>query len=100
MAEIVARLPHACAGMLWAIGRLGSVAAPHVEDVVPAMAASLEHADPQARGVAVWALGRVGHTEIVAARAGLADDDGAVELYLGGELTRTTVGAVSRLCIE
>jgi HEAT repeat protein len=116
MAEIVARLPgpygefvpiivhllvetaeedlrHFRVGMLWAIGRLGPAASPHVGDVLRAMAAALEHADPQVRGVAVWALSRVGHANRVAALAG---DTGAVELYEAGQLIQTTVGALSR----
>jgi len=119
MAEIVARLPepyadfapivvhllvetaeedlrHFRAGMLWAIGRLGPVAVPHLEDVLPAMTAALAHPDSQVRGMAVWALSRVGHAALPAARSGLADDAGPVELYQAGEPTATSVGALAR----
>jgi hypothetical protein len=120
MAEIVARLPEAYAefvpivvhllaetaaedlahfrvGMLWAIGRLGSVAVPQLEDVLPAMAAALEHPDPQVRGVAAWALWRVGQGEVVVRCGMLADDGAPVDLYEAGELARTTVGALYRM---
>ena len=122
MAEIVARLPEACAefvpivvhllvetaeedlrhfrvGMLWAIGRLGPVAAPHVTDVVPAMAACLTHSDPQVRGTAVWALSRVGHADVVAARVGLRDDVGVLQVYEGGEVIQTTVGVMAQSAV-
>ena len=122
MAEIVRRLPgpfadfvpivvhllqetaeedlrHFRAGMLWAIGRLGPIAAPHVGDVLPTMVAALDHPDPQVRGVAVWALSEAGHADLVAERVGLTGDEGVVELYEGGELTRTTVGMLARRAI-
>jgi hypothetical protein len=123
MAEIVARLPVAYAefipivvhllaettdedlqhfrvGMLWAIGRLGSVAVPHLADVLPAMTVALDHADPQVRGVAVWALSRVGQGGRVARYGALADDGGLVELYEAGDLAHTTVGALARMAGE
>jgi HEAT-like repeat len=119
MAEIVARLPrtyaafvpivvhllvetaaedleHFRVGMLWAIGRLGSVASAHVADALPTMVAALEHPDPQVRGMAVWALSRVGHADRVAGRPGIADDEGSVVWYDAGEVASTTVGAVAR----
>lgn len=122
MAEIVARLPDACAefvpivihllvetaeedlhhfrvGMLWAIGRLGPVAAAHVGDVLPAMTACLGHEDPQVRGVAVWALSQVGRADRVADRTEIAHDGGPVEIYEGGHLISTTVGALARRAV-
>jgi hypothetical protein len=118
MAEIVARLPGTFAdfvpivvhllvetadedlrrfrvGMLWAIGRLGPVAAAHVGDVLPAMTACLGHPDPQVRGFAVWALSRVGRADVITAGAGMLDDAGTVEVYEGGGLISTTVGALA-----
>lgn len=116
MAEIVARLPrdHEAfvlivvhllvetaeedlepfrAGMLWAVGRLGAVAAPHVADVVETMEACLGHPDPQVRGMAVWGLMRVGRADRVDALRG---DDAGVELYVSGQLVQTTVAALIR----
>ncbi|MDH5197955.1 MAG: HEAT repeat domain-containing protein [Gemmatimonadota bacterium] len=89
-------LAHFRPGILWAIGRLGSAGAAHVGDVVPSIVAALDHADPQVRGMAVWALGRIGCSGAVAAREGLRDDTGAVEVYEGGELRHTTVSEVTR----
>jgi hypothetical protein len=120
MAEIVARLPeaypefipivvhllvetaeedlrHFRVGMLWAIGRLGPVGAAHVTDVVPAMTACLSHADSQVRGMAAWALSRVGRGDVVAALGQLVLDDGAVELYDGGRVVRTSVAVLARM---
>jgi AraC family transcriptional regulator, regulatory protein of adaptative response / methylated-DNA-[protein]-cysteine methyltransferase len=87
-------LAHFRPGMLWAIGRLGHIATDQVADVLPAMLAALDHADPQVRGMAVWALGRVGQTTALAVRAGLHRDDGKVRFYNNGTLSETTVRAI------
>jgi len=87
-------LSHFRVGMLWAIGRLGSLAVPHVADVAPVMVACLDHADPQVRGTALWALARVGQRDVVLRSAHLRDDEGPVERYDHGEVTQTTVGAL------
>lgn len=89
-------LRHFRVGMLWAIGRLGSVAAPYVADVVPALVASLDDDDAQVRGTALWTLWRVGRLALVADHQRLGEDDGVVERYEDGCLTRTTVGEILR----
>jgi hypothetical protein len=87
-------LQHFRAGVLWAIGRLGAAARDRVADVVPVMVAALDDPAPQVRGMAVWALTRVGETAPLARRPDLAADTGPVELFEGEELSRTTVGAL------
>jgi methylated-DNA-[protein]-cysteine S-methyltransferase len=114
IAEIVARLPqtfpeyvpivinlicefaeedleHFRPGMLWAIGRLGAVAEGHFTDAEPHVEAALDVDDPQARGMAAWCLGRVGRAAILAGRTDLLDDDGPVDLFANGQITRTSV---------
>lgn len=85
-------LAHFRPGILWAIGRLGPLAAEYVDDVLPAMEAALGHPDAQVRGLAAWALGEVGRGAVVAARPELTDDPGAVQLYREGTLASRTVG--------
>lgn len=89
-------LAHFRPGILWAIGRLGSVGAPHVDDVVPTMAAALTHPDPQVRGMAVWALGRIGHAGAVAAHEELSRDPGTVEVYEDRAVRATTVAELTQ----
>ena len=84
-------LDHFREKILWGIGRLGPLALPHLDEVLPAIEASLDQSNPQARGMAVWCLGRVGHAELLSARTDLLDDDRPVELYENGLLTRTSV---------
>jgi hypothetical protein len=85
-------LDHFRAGILWAIGRLGPICADQLDDVLPALLACLDHADPQVRGMAVWCLGQCGRAEQLEGRDELAGDEAPVGLYENGQLNWTTVG--------
>ena len=78
-------------GVLWAIGRLGSLAGEHVEPVVPSIVSALDHPTPQVRGIAAWCLERVGRTRFLAQRSNMLSDEGQVELYEDGSLIRARV---------
>jgi len=86
-------LAHFRAGMLWAVGRLGPLASSHLTDVLPAMSAALDHADPQVRGMAVWALARVGQLAPLIEREVLRTDSGTVVFYADGALSHCTVAS-------
>ena len=88
-------LGHFRVGVLWAIGRLGSLADGHVEQVMPAIEAALAHDDAQVRGMAAWCLGEVGCGERLGAHAALQTDDGTVTVFAEGELTSTTVREIA-----
>lgn len=92
-------LAHFRPGMLWAIGRLGATGAKEARDVLPTIVAALEHADAQVRGMAVWALGRLGQRDLVAGHGNLLEDEGTVELYEDGMLNRTTVAVLARRAV-
>jgi len=85
-------LQHFRPGMLWAVGRLGRLAAPTAGEVLPGIEAALDHPDPQVRGTAAWCLGRLGRTAALAARPALLGDDRACTLYAEGALRAVTVG--------
>ena len=89
-------LRHFRPGILWAIGRLGENGETYVPEVLPAIVAALDHADSQVRGMSVWCLDRLGRTELLAGRSDLLGDDGPVDLYEDGVLTRTSVGQLSQ----
>jgi HEAT repeat protein len=89
-------LVHFRAGILWAIGRLGAVAAEHVEAVLPAISAALENPDPQVRGMAAWCLGELGKPDLLDGHPELLADEGAVDFYEDGLLARTTVRELAR----
>lgn len=84
-------LEHFRPGILWAIGRLGPIAAGTIDEVLPAIEASLDQSDPQARGMAVWCLGQIGRAGLLETRSDLLEDSGPVAFYENGELTQTTV---------
>lgn len=89
-------LDHFKADCLWAIGRLGSLAANHIEEVKAAVVLALDDPDPQVRGTAVWCLDRVDRASILEGRSDLLSDDGPVALYEDGWIERTSVGALVR----
>ena len=87
-------LAHFRAGMLWAIGRLGPLASNHLTDVLPVVTAALDHSEAQVRGMAVWALARVGQLAPLIQRKALLTDSGAVAFYADGTLVRRTVASL------
>jgi hypothetical protein len=89
-------LAHFRPGMLWAIGRLGPVAAGRVVEVLPAITAALEHPDPRCRGMAAWTLGQIGRGDLLAERPALATDDAELAVYEDGHVRSTTVAALTR----
>jgi hypothetical protein len=93
-------LDHFRLGILWAIGRLGSLAADHFEDVSGAVTAALDDPDPQVRGTAAWCLGRLGQAAIVAGRSELLSDEAPIIFYEETSLQRTTVGSLARRALS
>lgn len=89
-------LDHFRPGILWAIGRLGPVAADHIPDGAAAITSALKHPDPQVRGMAVWCLIQLDQAKLIADRPELLDDQGPVDLYEDGNLTRTSVSHLAR----
>lgn len=87
-------LGHFRPGILWAIGRLGPLAADVGEDVLRAVEDALAHADAAVRGRAAWCLGRLGRLGALIRRRDLVADAGAVEMFEDGVLRVTTVGAL------
>ncbi len=89
-------MDHFKADCLWAIGRLGSLARNHIEEVQAAVDSALDDPDPQVRGTAVWCLDRVGRATTLENRTDLLSDEGSVALYEDGSIQRTSVGALVR----
>jgi hypothetical protein len=77
--------------VLWAIGRLGPIASDTIADVVAAIEASLDSADPQARGMATWCLQQVGRAYLLDGREELLEDSAHVTVYENGALAETTI---------
>jgi len=89
-------LEHFRPGALWAIARLADLARPDLPGVLPLVLDALNRADPQARGMAVWCLGRAGELRALEDRPQLLTDPGPVQLYRNRDLEETTVGRLTR----
>jgi hypothetical protein len=89
-------LDHFRAGVLWAIGRLGSLASEYIDNVEGPVVVALDDPDPQVRGMAVWCLRRVGRTQPLSDRPDLLVDEEPVDLYEDGCLNRTRVCDLTR----
>jgi hypothetical protein len=84
------------AGILWAIGRLGDIAAGEIDAVLPSIVPCLDDPDPQVRGMAVWCLAQSRRTEPLKARSDLLSDEGTAVLYLDGNLVGRSVAELVR----
>jgi len=93
-------LEHFRPGALYAVGRLASLLPRDLPPLLPLVARALADPDPQARGMAVWCLGKVGETPLLREREALLEDEGPVRLYRNRVLERTTVGNLVREILE
>lgn len=86
-------------GVLRAVGRMGEAGITDIPDCDGLVRKSLEHEDPEVRGLAVWAASRVGieADETIGAMTG---DDGELRMYEDGELIETTVGALAQKTLK
>ncbi len=85
-------------GILWAIGRIGEKSPELVAEAVPEVETLLHDPDPEVRGYAAWALGKLGVPS-----AGLNDltaDENSIELWDQGRLWRPTVGELARAALK
>lgn len=85
-------------GILWAIGRIGEKNPELVAEAVPEVEELLQDPDPEVRGYAAWALGKLGVPS-----AGLNDmlaDEAEIELWDQGRLMHPTVGALAREALK
>jgi hypothetical protein len=89
-------LQHFRPGILWAIGRLGPLAEPHMDDVIADVEAALEHPDATVRGLAAWALGETGRGAVVERHDALLEDPAPVTFFVDGERVDTTVARLAR----
>jgi hypothetical protein len=88
-------LEHFRPGILWAIGRLGPLAAEHMPGVLAAVTSALRDPHPRVRGMAAWCLTQTGHGGLLADRPDVLGDEGLVEFYANGLLHWTTVSGLA-----
>jgi hypothetical protein len=83
--------PRFRAGTLWAIGRLGQVIPKELNAANSWIETCLQDPDPQTRGMAIWCLLQIHHTEPILHHASLLEDSTPVQLYTDSLLCQTTV---------
>jgi AraC family transcriptional regulator of adaptative response/methylated-DNA-[protein]-cysteine methyltransferase len=84
------------AGTLWAIGRLAEVLPDAIGPVIPQLLSTLRNPDSQIRGLAVWCLGKLRKAGRLSSDHALHAQDGPVDLYVGGQIIRTSVAELMR----
>lgn len=84
------------AGTLWAIGRLAEVLPAAIEPLAAALLSYLRNPDPQVRGLAVWCLAKLHKAGRLSSDHALHAEDGPVDLYVGGQIIRTSVAELMR----
>lgn len=93
-------LAHFKPGILWAIGRLATLAETEIERVLPDIVACLDDADPQIRGMAIWCLWQTNQTRCLAGRGHLLSDDHLVHLYDAGNIERVSVRQLAQRALS
>ena len=88
------------AGVLRAIGRIGGKDAELVRHSAPLILPYLHNPDPLLRGLAAWAIGRIGTEEVVAELERLRSDGNKIIIYDEGELKEKTVGELAERAIK
>ena len=93
-------LEHFRPGALRALGLLREIPAELHSELMPEITAALDSPDPQARGMAVWALSRMGESRLIEGRVELLSDDAKVDHYHNGEHQQTTVAELTRSLLD
>jgi hypothetical protein len=87
-------------GVLWAIGRLGSIADAEVDAVLPHITSGLDDPSPRVRGLAVWCLEQTGRGQQIAGRDDLLADEATFEFFEDEQLKRVSVGQLARRALQ
>jgi hypothetical protein len=83
-------------GVLWGVGRLAQTWPEGMQAAADFLLPYMNSADPNLRGLAVWAVSPVLTVKAVHRLQQLADDQAGLRLYRGGALARYSVGQLAR----
>lgn len=87
-------------GAVWAVGRVAPVRPDLVEETGPILARYLTDPDPKVRGLACWALERVGWTPARKELKRLVSDQGRLLVYEDDRLVERTVGRMASAALS
>jgi hypothetical protein len=83
-------------GVLWGAGRLAHARPQYTRTIGEYLIPYMESKDSNLRGLAAWAGGPVGGTEMISRLKELSDDPGRLMLYRDGSFDHYTVGELAR----
>jgi hypothetical protein len=89
-----------CAGVLWAMGRIGYINAETVSYAAPIARSYLRSEDEKLRGYAAWALGEMKVGEFSAELENMKNDPSLVRFYADGELKDRNVGEIVSAALQ
>lgn len=84
-----------CAGVMWAVGRMGKINSELIEYAVPVIMRYLDAPDRTLRGYAAWASGQLGASQALDKLEKLKNDTDCIPFYEDGELKEKTVGEIA-----
>jgi len=82
--------------VLWGIGRVGEQYPHLVEDVVPELKALLADAEADIRGMAAWALGKIGAKGIASALTPLLSDERLINIYENEFMEQVSIRSIAQ----
>jgi hypothetical protein len=88
------------ASVLKAIGRIGEVNPEPVGHTVHNIIPYLCNSDHKLRGLAAWALGRLGNQDVISELEKLKDDSSIIEFYESGKIRESTIGHIAMESIK
>lgn len=88
------------AGTIWTVGNIAEAIPELSNETAGRLEIFLEDPDDEVRGLAVWAVCRMGHSPRRGVLEKMLDDGAAVDIYFHDELTNTTVGSLAGKALE
>ncbi len=88
-----------CAGVMWAIGRMGKINSELIEYAIPIIMHYLDAPDRTLRGYAAWASGQLGASQAANKLEKIRNDTDSIPFYEDGELKEKTVGEIATKAI-
>lgn len=88
------------AGTIWTVGNIAEAIPELSTETAGRLELFLEDPDDEVRGLAVWAVCRMGHSPRRGVLEKMLDDGAAVDIYFHDELTNTTVGSLAGKALE
>lgn len=87
-------------GVLIAAGRIGEVSPELIAHAIPLIITYFHNPQPELRGIAAWALGRMRVLEAESELEKLKNDSSRIAIYEKGEMKEKTIGQIAEDALE